>query len=232
MEPDAGPSSGALSRRRSLAVVAGCEDVPTVWADGLGILQRTHSAAHGCVSSQTDSQPRSPAKIAQDRQGLRRQRPATAGCLQAAEQRGSPFAPFAQPEHCPKLRVAKCASTPGSQCLAVAVERPQRLPISCFCAALCDHQTTTSRPGRRWCSNVSNPSSNRAAASDRAHDRSSRAALCSSFHHPSPHTPIRRSPRSPAVSRCCPKSRPSLTPAVQCAPTANVPNVFSPLCLQ
>lgn len=37
----------------------------------------------------------------------------------------------------------------------------------------------------------------RAAASDRAHDRSSRAAHCSSFHHPSPRTPTRRSPRSP-----------------------------------
>ena len=86
------------------------------------------------MSSQTDSQPRSPAKIYQDRQGLRQQRPATVGCLQAAEQRGSPFALFAQPEHCPKLRVAKCASTPGS--IALPLQWSARSACSFLASAL------------------------------------------------------------------------------------------------
>lgn len=110
----------ALSRRRSLTVVAGEEVVPTVWASCLvfwseHIPQRTAS-----VSSQTATESR------EDLQGLRilrQQRPALAGLLQAVEQRTRPFAPFALPEHCPKHWVAKCGARPSSQ--------GARVPLPC-----------------------------------------------------------------------------------------------------
>lgn len=88
-------------------------------------------------------------KISQDRQGLRQERPATAGCLQAVEQRSRPFAPFALPEHCPKLRVAKCAARQDP--IALPLQWSARSACSFLASAgLCGRQTTTSRRGRRW----------------------------------------------------------------------------------
>lgn len=148
---------------------------------------------------------------------LRQQSPAAAGVPSGRRAAEQPIRPLCTARALPNTPGCQVLCAPGSHCLAVAVERPRRLLISCFCAARCDHQTTTSRPGPRLCqktvSNTTTPPLSRRTTV--LHEPLTR----SSFQHPRPRTrqPARRNPRSPGVLGC-------LAPAVQCAQTANVSN--------
>ena len=203
----------ALSRRHSLAVVAGEEDVPAVWARYWVFCSEHIPQCTASVSSQND-------ESREDLPGPATAKTSTCWVALGRRAADTPIRPLYTAEHCPKHWDAECSARQDPSAL------PSQWSACGACsflasAGFCDHQTTTSRLGRRWA---------RQSLIHRLQPRCRRSAgarpfftsHCSFHYRPSPHTPAAGAYDRPPSFAAALSSAFRQTLAVQCAQTANV----------